>query len=299
MGEHYVVYRFLNTASGKSYIGITHSFRRRKSDHIRRLKQGNHHSIKLQNAWNKYTEDAFTWAIIDKGLSQIEAEASEFEWIAHYDSFHNGYNMNEGGNVSASPDFNSVPCTWNDIGYPSVSAAARALGIGSDAMQKRLSKGYSKDDDMSRKTDAQPCVWNGIEYASLAAAAEAVGITYVTMRYRLKKGYACDEDMPNTTKTKQVVWNNRTYSSLTQAAEALGVATGTMTVRVQMGYTCDEDMIGIGINNPKSKSCVWNGVSYASISDAARAMGISFSNMQNRLRNGWACDSDIQYKRKA
>ena len=53
------IYEILNTANGKRYIGSTKCFRVRWAEHRWKLLRGAHHSIALQNAWNKYGEASF------------------------------------------------------------------------------------------------------------------------------------------------------------------------------------------------------------------------------------------------
>lgn len=53
------VYEILNTVNGKRYIGSSVDFAPRWRLHRRQLREGGHHSVALQRAWNKYGESAF------------------------------------------------------------------------------------------------------------------------------------------------------------------------------------------------------------------------------------------------
>jgi group I intron endonuclease len=53
------IYEIFNTANGKRYVGQTDNFERRRKLHFRQLARGEHHSILLQRAWDKYGEAAF------------------------------------------------------------------------------------------------------------------------------------------------------------------------------------------------------------------------------------------------
>jgi group I intron endonuclease len=70
-----------NTSEGKRvYIGSTSkSFRRRLSDHVCRLKQGNHNNARLQFAWNKY--HLFEFKIIQICNTAIDCINAEQKWI--------------------------------------------------------------------------------------------------------------------------------------------------------------------------------------------------------------------------
>jgi group I intron endonuclease len=61
-----VIYQIKNKKNGKVYIGSTTDWERRKSRHIKDLKNGNHHNITVQRAWEKYGEEAFNFEILEK-----------------------------------------------------------------------------------------------------------------------------------------------------------------------------------------------------------------------------------------
>lgn len=59
------VYEIVNTINGHSYIGSTKmSFQKRLNHHISLLRAGTHKNTYLQNAWNKYGEEAFSFNIL-------------------------------------------------------------------------------------------------------------------------------------------------------------------------------------------------------------------------------------------
>ena len=53
------VYAIRNKLDFKMYVGSTNSFKRRMAKHLGDLGKGNHHSILLQRAWNKYGQEMF------------------------------------------------------------------------------------------------------------------------------------------------------------------------------------------------------------------------------------------------
>lgn len=59
------VYKIVNTIDGKFYLGSTYSFYKRCPSHRSNLNKGLHHCRHLQNAWNKYGEDAFEFHILE------------------------------------------------------------------------------------------------------------------------------------------------------------------------------------------------------------------------------------------
>jgi len=58
------VYQIVNTINGKHYIGSSVSIFDRWTRHKRSLRLDIHHNSHLQNAWNKYGKNKFTFSII-------------------------------------------------------------------------------------------------------------------------------------------------------------------------------------------------------------------------------------------
>jgi group I intron endonuclease len=58
------IYIIENRITGKAYIGSSIRMKRRLRDHKYALRKGEHKNRKLQNAWNKYGESAFRFAIL-------------------------------------------------------------------------------------------------------------------------------------------------------------------------------------------------------------------------------------------
>lgn len=84
------VYRATNIVNGKSYIGYTSEFPRRKRIHERAY--GN--CPKFHAAMRKYGADKFLWQIIYKGSDALEKEQY---FIEQYNTIDDGYNLCEGG----------------------------------------------------------------------------------------------------------------------------------------------------------------------------------------------------------
>lgn len=70
------IYKIFNVATDAFYIGSAVNPRRRKWEHWDGLKKNLHHCKALQNAWNEFGEDAFTFEIVeevgDDKLLQVE-----------------------------------------------------------------------------------------------------------------------------------------------------------------------------------------------------------------------------------
>lgn len=77
------IYQIRNIINNKKYIGSTVSLPRRYYWHKRALKKGQHHSIALQRAWDKYGENSFVFEVI-KICSKSERLIEEQNEINRY-----------------------------------------------------------------------------------------------------------------------------------------------------------------------------------------------------------------------
>ena len=95
------VYKIENKLNNKVYIGESNDIERRWLEHIEELNNNSHHSYKLQNDWNTYGEENFTFKILEeiekiKGSSyktNMQLIYVEGKYIDQYDSITNGYNI--------------------------------------------------------------------------------------------------------------------------------------------------------------------------------------------------------------
>lgn len=58
------IYQIVNTLNGHRYVGSAVDLNKRQIDHWSMLRNKNHHSRYLQNAWNKYGEKAFKFIVL-------------------------------------------------------------------------------------------------------------------------------------------------------------------------------------------------------------------------------------------
>jgi len=85
-----VIYEILNIEKNKRYIGSAVDYNRRVKRHINLLNKNKHHSIKLQNAFNKYGEISFIFNVLEYVLDKdILIEREQF-WM---DKLKPEYNM--------------------------------------------------------------------------------------------------------------------------------------------------------------------------------------------------------------
>ena len=57
------IYEIKNKVTGKIYIGSSKQIEKRWEQHLQALEKGEHHSILLQRAWNKYGKECFEFTI--------------------------------------------------------------------------------------------------------------------------------------------------------------------------------------------------------------------------------------------
>ena len=81
-----VIYGILNKVSGKYYIGSAVNFSKRKSRHLKLLRENKHHSYLLQKEWD---ENLFDFIILEKVLGKEFLIEREQWWIDNTNSFYN------------------------------------------------------------------------------------------------------------------------------------------------------------------------------------------------------------------
>ena len=147
------VYEIVNKINNKVYIGSTKNIRKRRNYHFRYLKNNNHPNKKLQNAYNKYGENNFSFNIIYRivdfeDIVNLKEKLlnSEQYWMDYYNSYGiGGYNIAKiagsclGIKMSESQKImlrkahakNSKPVINMDTGqiFESMSSARRHTGV--------------------------------------------------------------------------------------------------------------------------------------------------------------------------
>lgn len=110
----YYIYKIENLKNKKKYIGLTNNYKRRKIRHFSNLKNNIHDNKFLQKEYNEFGRENFTFEVVYEGdISSKEIGDKEQEYIAYYDSYHNGYNQNKGGNFG--PTNGGSQLTQSDI----------------------------------------------------------------------------------------------------------------------------------------------------------------------------------------
>ena len=99
------VYSISNTKNGKIYIGSSVDMAARWGVHRHQLRKGEHHSVKLQRAWNKYGEEVFKFCVLEVVLDKNKLTSCEQAWMDKLHAVHKGYNVKPfaGSNIGYTP----------------------------------------------------------------------------------------------------------------------------------------------------------------------------------------------------
>lgn len=100
------IYKIENKINGKVYIGKAKSIGRRWKEHMYSLEHGNHHSYKLQQAYNKYGIENLMFSVIET-CKEEDLSDNELKYISKYDSLVNGYNVKTEGLLVENYTINS------------------------------------------------------------------------------------------------------------------------------------------------------------------------------------------------
>lgn len=83
-----IIYKITQIGTDKCYVGHSTEQTKRWWEHRNLLRHGKHHSYYLQNAWNKYGEDAFLFEIIEECLDEDKVLREQY----YIDALNSCYN---------------------------------------------------------------------------------------------------------------------------------------------------------------------------------------------------------------
>jgi group I intron endonuclease len=102
------IYKIQCKINNKIYIGYSSNIKKRFYLHKLKLKKNKHENSYLQNAWNKYGEDAFSFIIIEECLLNLCIEREDY-YVKEYKSYFRkfGYNLaiTGIGNIGKMPKY--------------------------------------------------------------------------------------------------------------------------------------------------------------------------------------------------
>ena len=89
------IYQIRNLVNGKVYVGSAVNLQHGRREHRSDLRNGNHHSIKLQRAYNKYGESSFAFEILEYVEDRNQLIEREQYYIDTLHAVNEGYNINK------------------------------------------------------------------------------------------------------------------------------------------------------------------------------------------------------------
>jgi len=104
----YYIYKTTNIINGKSYIGQTVDFNKRRKTHLHDRHPHHDPNSIFHKAIDRYGEDAFEWEIVARGANKEVANILEKAFIEIHDTYKpNGYNLTKGGDGGSM--WNAIP----------------------------------------------------------------------------------------------------------------------------------------------------------------------------------------------
>jgi len=116
------IYCIENNANGKRYFGQSVSYKKRISVHLSYLRRNIHYNEHLQNAFNKYGKDCFTFYIVQE-CSKDELNKIEKYYIEKFNTEIDGYNQTAGG------DQNQLGINHPHYGKKLNNSSSKYLGV--------------------------------------------------------------------------------------------------------------------------------------------------------------------------
>ena len=77
------IYRIVNQATDRTYIGSSVNMRERLNKHRRQLRHGTHGNTRLQRSWNKHGHEPFVFEVLVQCVRDV-LEQREQEFIDAY-----------------------------------------------------------------------------------------------------------------------------------------------------------------------------------------------------------------------
>lgn len=87
------IYAIENTLNGKRYVGSALNKNKRWTLHLSNLRNGSHHCLPLQRAWEKYGQERFAFIVLEAVSEVAELLAREQFWIDKALAERRCYNM--------------------------------------------------------------------------------------------------------------------------------------------------------------------------------------------------------------
>jgi len=220
----FCVYTIRSKTSGKAYYGSTNNFKRRRSQHLQRLRRGTHHSSHLQNAWNIYQEPDFVIEVLHQFATETEMLACEKGFLANIGNTYNVSTEVDKGHTRGRPRSEATKAKLSAMFKGKFVSEetkeririARAKQVMTNAgiphteetkqlirekrkLQTNTRKGHKASEELRQKLSAakkgkeyprvKVVTPDGV-YIGVKDAAQHYGVNVATIRYRVKNNFS-------------------------------------------------------------------------------------------------------------
>lgn len=313
------VYRITCLVNGKCYIGSTaKSFKERWQCHTQLLRKNRHHSAKLQNAWNKYGEESFEFAVI---LTCNPSDVIQHEQRC-FDEMRPHYNMapvagncaglkhseetkrKTGERMRASARRYFVRGEWL-----SLLEISEKYGLLKSTLSVRVKRGELGEGLIAPQR--APNVGKGYkafvrgEWLGTPQIVKKYGLSKATVVKRFKQGLTGEDLIAQPLPHEEIVKlsivkrsdNYRRISvngeslTVSQIAKKYGISQATIEGRLHAGVTGEDIVKPVKkMNNDTAKRHVVHGESLT-VKEIAQRYNLSEVTVRGRLLVGWSGDS--------
>ncbi|MHA2798774.1 GIY-YIG nuclease family protein [Vibrio harveyi] len=222
----------------------------------------------------------------------------EMHFIKEFDSFRNGYNLNEGTHGIGTQHGKAF--FVGNIRFKSIAEAARHYGIKHGTLLFRLKSGISPEEAVNPENRLNEQIeFRGVQYETKKSLAESFGVSYTNFHNRYEQlGWTIEQALelepaparPFAYNAKEIEYKGNVFNSLSHIDEYLGRATGYSSGCLSKGWSLEE--IFGDVERPKQeawnrKEIEYDGVVYPSQTALADAFGIERKVFEHRLKSGW------------
>jgi group I intron endonuclease len=124
------IYKIINVVNNKFYVGSAVDLKRRKARHFSELRNNRHSNGKLQNAWLKYGEEAFVFAVVESLPDDADLLAAENVWLKEHVGKDYCYNIGVDATAPMLGVKGKASPTW---GYKHSPENLKRIGVASKA----------------------------------------------------------------------------------------------------------------------------------------------------------------------
>ena len=134
------IYKIINVVNNKFYLGSAVNFSRRKTRHFSELRTNKHNNSKLQNAWNKYGEASFVFAIVEEVQDKALLLEVENRWLKEHVGKDYCYNIGVDATAPMLGMSGAASPTWGYKHTPETIAVITSASTGRKHSPKDIEK---------------------------------------------------------------------------------------------------------------------------------------------------------------